>query len=54
MKMKKMKRIYRKPFMKPVELKDCGALCAGTTGVDGPGSMVGGNNDPTFDEEEES
>lgn len=38
--MKKMKRIYRKPFMKPVELKDCGALCAGTTFVEGP-SMEG-------------
>lgn len=47
-----MKRIYRKPFMKPVELKDCGALCVGTTGVDGPGETNSGNNDPDiFDEE---
>lgn len=48
-----MKRIYRKPFMKPVELKDCGALCVGTNDADvsGPGSMDGGSNNDSFDEE---
>lgn len=49
--MKKMKRIYRKPFMKPVELKDCGALL-GTASAEGPEGMGGGDNDPIFDDEE--
>lgn len=47
-----MKRIYRKPFMKPVELKDCRALCVGTTFVGGPSTEGEGNNDPMFDDEE--
>lgn len=50
--MKKMKRIYRKPFMKPVELKDCGALLQYAS-AEGPEGMGGGNNDPEkFDDEE--
>lgn len=48
-----MKRIYRKPFMKPVELKDCGALLQNASV--GGASMEGeGNNDPIFDDEEPS
>lgn len=40
-----MKRIYRKPFMKPVELKDCGALLQDAS-VGGPYMKGEGSMEP--------